>query len=84
MLAILQIRANLKDLLLLPRARAINNTSGGIGKNDASENANINSAMEPYGVSAQLNIQSYNILIEVNILGDKNNSIKNLYHCHQW
>ena len=83
MLAILQIRANLKDLLLLPRIRAINNRSGGIGKNDASENANIKSAMEPYGVSAQLNTQSYNFLIEVNNLLDNYNFSKKLYSCHK-
>ena len=80
----LQIKANLKDLLLLPRASAINNTSGGIGKNDASENANKKSAMLPYGVSAQLNTQSYNFLIEVNNLIDNYNFSKKLYHCHKW
>ena len=80
----LQIKANLKELLLLPRASAINNTSGGIGKNDASENANKNSTMLPYGVSAQLNTQSYNFLIEVNNLLDNYNFSKKLYRCHKW
>ena len=80
----LQIKANLKELLLLPRASAINNTSGGIGKNDASENANKNSAMLPNGVSAQLNTHSYNFLIEVNNLLDNYNFSKKLYRCHKW
>ena len=79
----LQIMANLNELLLLPRASAINNRSGGIGKNDASENANKNSTMLPYGVSAQLNTQSYNFLIEVNNLLDNYNFTKKLYSCHK-
>ena len=79
----LQIKAKLKDLLLLPRASAINNTSGGIGKNEASENANKKSAMLPYGVSAQLNTQSYNFLIEANNLLDNYNFSKKLYRCHK-
>ena len=64
-------------------ASVINNTSGGIGKNDASENATKKSAMLPYDVSAQLNTQSYNFLIEVNNLLDNYNITKKLYSCHK-
>lgn len=50
---IVQFAANLKAFDLAPKTRAINNASGGMGKNDASANANINKANGPYGVSAQ-------------------------------
>ena len=65
-------------------ASVINNTSGGIGKKDASENANKKSAMLLYCVSAQLNTQSYNFLIEVNNLLDNYNFSKKLDCCHRW
>ena len=43
-----QINANLKALDFKPKHRAINNTSGGIGKNEASTKASINNATPPH------------------------------------
>ena len=53
MLAILHIKANLNDCFRFPSANAINNTSGGMGKKEASENDNTKRAMAPKGVFAQ-------------------------------
>ena len=47
MLEILHIKANLNDCFRLPSANAINSTSGGMGKNEASENDNTKRAMGP-------------------------------------
>ena len=43
-----QINANLKALDFKPKHRAINNTSGGIGKNEAPTKARINNATPPH------------------------------------
>ena len=59
--AIEQSPAKASDLFLAPRARAISNMSGGIGKNEASEKASINRIAGPYELSAQLKTQSYNL-----------------------
>ena len=48
-----QIEANLNAFLVEPSTKAISKASGGTGKNDDSANANINSAVAPYGVSDQ-------------------------------
>ncbi len=53
-----QYKANLKDFRGIDIARAINRTSGGIGKKDDSANARMNNAGTPYGVSAQCSTQS--------------------------
>ena len=52
-LAILQIIEKYNAFFRAPRAKAINNTSGGMGKNEDSANANTNRAIGPYGVFAQ-------------------------------
>ncbi len=51
------------DLLRRPKAKAIRRTSGGIGKKEASTKANRNNASGPYGVSAQVRTQLYNLCI---------------------
>ncbi|MFQ5751992.1 MAG: hypothetical protein ACE5HI_08340 [bacterium] len=45
-------------------AKAINNTSGGIGKNEDSAKAKKNRAQDAYGVSAQCKTHSYSFLIK--------------------
>ncbi len=47
MLAMLHMSANENDFFLTPNANAINNTSGGTGKNEDSANARIKSAIGP-------------------------------------
>ena len=39
--------------------KGINRTSGGIGKNDASENDNMDKEISPLGLSAKRRTQSY-------------------------
>ena len=56
---ILHKKANKNALLLLPIHRGINKTSGGIGKNDASENDNMVREICPLGLSANRRTQSY-------------------------
>jgi len=46
-LAILQSNAKENDFFLTPNARAINKTSGGIGKNEDSANARTNRKIGP-------------------------------------
>ena len=72
-----QINANLNAFFLAPKTRAINKTSGGIGKKDDSAKANIKRAIAPYGVYAQDKTQSYNfrmyfINIKLKIINKKN------------
>ena len=55
----LQINANLMDLFLLPRQRGISKTSGGIGKNDASENEIKANDLLPLGFLDKFITQSY-------------------------
>jgi hypothetical protein len=57
-----QFKANLNAFDVAPRTNAINKASGGIGNMEDSANANKNKAIDPYGVSAQCNTQSYNFL----------------------
>ena len=52
-------KANKNALLLFPMHKGINKTSGGIGKNDASENDNIDREIFPLGLSANRRTQSY-------------------------
>ena len=51
-------RANLKDFDLRPNANGISNTSGGIGKKDASAKARTNRTRGPDGRSAHFKTQS--------------------------
>ena len=46
----LQIRLKVKALFLLPIAKGINNTSGGIGKNEASQKEIAPKAFGPEGL----------------------------------
>ena len=59
----LHINANLKDLLRFPRHRGISKTSGGIGKNDASENEIKANDLLPLGFLDRSMTQSYIFLI---------------------
>jgi hypothetical protein len=60
---ILQIKANLNAFSRFPNARGISNTSGGIGKKDASAVEIRPSAAGPEGFSAQDKTQLYNSLM---------------------
>tara|TARA_B100002003_G_scaffold202682_1_gene194952 strand:- start:95 stop:394 length:300 start_codon:yes stop_codon:yes gene_type:complete len=62
-LAMLHRSAKYSDLFLAPNAKAISNTSGGMGKKEDSANASKNSTTGPYGVSDQWRTQSYNFRI---------------------
>jgi len=62
-LAMLHRSAKYSDLSLAPNAKAISNTSGGMGKKEDSANASKNSTTGPYGVSDQWRTQSYNFRI---------------------
>jgi hypothetical protein len=57
-----QIKANLKDFLGDATASAINNTSGGMGKKDASINAIQNKACRAYGFVAKFSTQTFIVL----------------------
>ena len=71
-LAMLHRSAKYSDLFLAPNAKAISNTSGGMGKKEDSANASKNNTTGPYGVSAQWRTQSYNFRI---ILMSRENSL---------
>ena len=60
----LHINAKIYIFFLFPRQRGISNTSGGIGKKDASENDSIASDISPLGFWARSSTQSYNFLIK--------------------
>jgi hypothetical protein len=60
---ILQIKANLNAFSRFPNARGISNTSGGIGKKDASAVEIRPSAAGPDGLSAHDKTQLYNSLM---------------------
>ena len=60
----LHINAKKYIFFLFPRQRGISNTSGGIGKKDASENDSIPSDISPLGFWARPRTQSYNFLIK--------------------
>jgi hypothetical protein len=60
---ILQIKANLNAFSRFPNARGISNTSGGIGKKDASAVEIRPSAAGPDGFSDQDKTQLYNSLM---------------------
>ena len=56
----LQINAKKYTFFLFPRQRGISNTSGGIGKKDASENDSIPNDISPLGFCARPRTQSNN------------------------
>ena len=60
----LQINAKKYTFFLFPRQRGISNTSGGIGKKDASENDSIPNDISPLGYWAIPRTHTYNILIK--------------------
>ena len=60
-----QIKPYCIDFDRIPNASAINRTSGGIGKKDASANAITPRAIGPYFDSDHFNTQSYKLRIKV-------------------
>ena len=62
MLARLQTNAKYSAFDCMPKAKAIKRTSGGIGKNEDSDNDKINNAGTPYFVLDQCKTQLYNLL----------------------
>ncbi len=74
----LQIKLNFKALFLLPIAKGINKTSGGIGKKEASQKEIVPNAFGPEGLWAHYKTQSYIFLI--NFIGLF--IIKNTYSRH--
>ena len=55
-----QINAKRKAFTLRPKAKGINKTSGGIGKNEASEKDNIDNDLNEFGFSDKPRTQLYN------------------------